>query len=471
MIHDLKPYPAYKDSGVPWLGEVPEHWEVKRLKHIYQRIVGGSTPSSSEASYWEGNIIWITPVDVSRSTRLSTSLRKITQEGLASCSSELVPAGSIVVTSRAPVGNTAIAMVDLCTNQGCKALIQDEKVIQSAYGFATLRILQTELQSLASGTTFTEISTSKLGTVPLPLPPFSEQSTIVHYLDYIESHILRYIRTKQKLIKLLEEQKQAIIHQAITRGLDPNVRLKPSGVEWLGDVPEHWEVRRNGRLFAQRNQTGFSELPILEVSLNTGVRVRDFENTTRKQVMSDREKYKLAVEGDIAYNMMRMWQGAVGVAPVDGLVSPAYVVARPLDDVDPLYFSNLFRTSAYMNEVNSCSRGIVKDRNRLYWEDFKQIYSPYPPLEEQTQIADAIEEKTHAINHSIEQVRYEISLLREYRTRLIADVVTGKLDVREVAANLSKKSEATDIIDIEELDEINILEEADEDNIQEEMEV
>ena len=215
----------------------------------------------------------------------------------------------------------------------------------------------------------------------------------------------------------------------------------------MGDVPEHWEVRRNGRLFAQRNQTGFSELPILEVSLNTGVRVRDFENTTRKQVMSDREKYKRAVKGDIAYNMMRMWQGAVGVAPVDGLVSPAYVVARPLDSVDSLYFSNLFRTSAYMNEVDSCSRGIVKDRNRLYWEDFKQIYSPYPPLEEQTQIADAIEEKTHAINHSIEQVRYEISLLREYRTRLIADIVTGKLDVREAAVNLPEKSDEMEVED------------------------
>lgn len=121
--------------------------------------------------------------------------------------------------------------------------------------------------------------------------------------------------------------------------LRPYPEYKDSGLPGLGELPEHWEVRRNGRLFAQRNETGFGDLPILEVSLKTGVRVRDMENMKRKQVMSDREKYKRAVQGDIAYNMMRMWQGALGAAPVDGLVSPAYVVARPLAGTDTRYFS------------------------------------------------------------------------------------------------------------------------------------
>lgn len=113
-------------------------------------------------------------------------------------------------------------------------------------------------------------------------------------------------------------------------GLKPYPEYKDSGVAWLGDVPGHWEVRRNGRLFLQRNETGFPALPILEVSLRSGVRVRDFDASSRKQVMRDRAMYKRALRGDITYNMMRMWQGAVGVAPVDGLISPAYVVARPL---------------------------------------------------------------------------------------------------------------------------------------------
>ena len=215
-------------------------------------------------------------------------------------------------------------------------------------------------------------------------------------------------------------------------------------MEWLGDVPEHWDVRRNGRLFAQRNETGFADLPILEVSLRTGVRVRNFENTDRKQVMSDRDKYKRAVSGDIAYNMMRMWQGAVGVAPTDGLISPAYVVARPLPGTESRYFIRLFRTAAYMTEIDKYSRGIVKDRNRLYWEDFKRMPSCYPPPHEQVKIADAIDKECNDIDTTVDRIRREIELLREYRTRLIADVVTGKLDVREVAASLPTEDSEPD---------------------------
>lgn len=126
-------------------------------------------------------------------------------------------------------------------------------------------------------------------------------------------------------------------------------RYRESGLLWAPKIPENWQVLRNGRLFSHRVETGFPDLPILEVSLRTGVRVRDMENLKRKQVMSQKEKYKRAAKGDIAYNMMRMWQGAVGVAPVDGLVSPAYVVVKPYPEANSAYFSYLFRTSAYMS--------------------------------------------------------------------------------------------------------------------------
>lgn len=169
-------------------------------------------------------------------------------------------------------------------------------------------------------------------------------------------------------------------------GLKPYPEYKDSGLPWLGRVPSAWQVVRNRSLFSQRNQTGYGELQILEVSLKTGVRVRDFESSKRKQVMSDMAKYKRAVKNDVAYNMMRMWQGAVGVAPVDGLVSPAYVVAKPYPDVEPQFFVELFRTSDYMSEIDNCSRGIVMDRNRLYWYQFKQIQSPCPPPAEQSAI-------------------------------------------------------------------------------------
>ena len=205
-------------------------------------------------------------------------------------------------------------------------------------------------------------------------------------------------------------------------------KYRDSGLPWLGEIPEQWDVRRNGRLFAERNETGFEDLPILEVSLRTGVRVRDMDNGARKQQMADRSKYKRAVKGDIAYNMMRMWQGAVGVAPVDGLISPAYVVARPFPEVDPRYYAYLFRTSAYMREVNKFSRGIVSDRNRLYWDEFKQMPSAFPPTEEQPRIADFLDIHGRITARLIRNKRRLIGLLSEQKQAIINRAVTRGLN-------------------------------------------
>jgi type I restriction enzyme S subunit len=206
----------------------------------------------------------------------------------------------------------------------------------------------------------------------------------------------------------------------------PNYRA--SGLPWVPRLPEGWQVLRNGRLFGHRVETGFPDLPILEVSLRTGVRVRDMENLKRKQVMSQKEKYKRAAKGDIAYNMMRMWQGAVGTAPVDGLVSPAYVVVKPYDEVNSSYYSYLFRTAAYMQEVNKFSRGIVADRNRLYWESFKQMPSLVPPRPEQDQIVAYLRAQDAHIARFIQAKRELIKLLTEQKLAIIDRAVTRGLD-------------------------------------------
>ena len=203
---------------------------------------------------------------------------------------------------------------------------------------------------------------------------------------------------------------------------------RASGLPWVPRIPDDWQVLRNGRLFGHRVETGFPELPILEVSLRTGVRVRDMENLKRKQVMSQKEKYKRAVKGDIAYNMMRMWQGAVGPAPVDGLVSPAYVVVKPYPEANSAYFSYLFRTAAYMQEVNKYSRGIVADRNRLYWESFKQMPSLVPSRPEQDQIVAYLRAQDAHIARLIKAKRDLIALLTEQKLRIIDQVVTRGLD-------------------------------------------
>ncbi|WP_047865484.1 restriction endonuclease subunit S [Rubrobacter aplysinae] len=210
--------------------------------------------------------------------------------------------------------------------------------------------------------------------------------------------------------------------------LNPYPEYKDSGLPWLGEVPEHWEIRRNGGMFAQRVETGYPELPILEVSLNTGVRVRNMDDFTRKQVMSDYGQYKRAVEGDIAYNMMRMWQGAVGRAPTDGLISPAYVVARPHHGAESRYYGYLFRTDAYMDEVNKYSRGIVSDRNRLYWEEFKQMPSALPPPNEQRRIADFLDAHGRILQQWIQAKQRLIERLNEQKQSIIQQAVTRGLD-------------------------------------------
>lgn len=203
---------------------------------------------------------------------------------------------------------------------------------------------------------------------------------------------------------------------------------KPSGLPWAPSVPQGWTVARNGRLFAHRVQTGFPDLPILEVSLRTGVRVRDMENLKRKQVMRQKEKYKRAAKGDIAYNMMRMWQGALGPAPVDGLVSPAYVVVSPFEEANSAYYSYLFRTEAYKREVNKFSRGIVADRNRLYWDEFKQMPSLVPPRAEQVQIVAYLRAQEAHIARLIRAKRDLIDLLNEQKLRIIDHAVTRGLN-------------------------------------------
>jgi len=419
MIGELKPYPAMKDSGVEWLGEVPEHWEVTRLSRVVHSTNAGEV---IDKGWWnKGNEVLYTCAKSALISDYDSFPKKKRTTGRDLL---LTRNGTPYVHRPVPDGIYSNVVQRINLRDG-----SDREWIA--------RSLEASTKSMKGyGVSIESLNYDMWKVLAVLLPPLHEQAAIVRYLDHVDRRVRRLTRAKRKLIALLTEQKQAIIHRAVTRGLDPDVPLKDSGVEWLGEVPEHWEVRRNGRLFAQRNETGFADLPILEVSLRTGIRIRDFETSARKQVMSDRDKYKRARTGDIAYNTMRMWQGAVGIAPTDGLISPAYVIARPLPGTVSRYFEMLFRTSVYMQEVDNYSRGIVKDRNRLYWEDFKAMPSCYPPPSEQSAIVDHLDQATADIEATISRAEREIELLGEYRTRLIADVVTGKFDVRDAAAAL-----------------------------------
>lgn len=211
---------ALKPSGIEWLGEVPEHWIALKLKFATKRIVGGSTPKSDESSYWDGGIVWVTPRDISKTDSLHTSLRTISAAGLQSCASTLVPPGSIVITSRAPVGNVAIARVELCTNQGCKAVVPAPDIAISDFLFLLLLRMKERLQILANGTTFAEIGTWVLANEFIPVPPVSEQQAICRWITDECQPLDDAIARTEEEIKLIREYRDRLIADVVTGQVD-----------------------------------------------------------------------------------------------------------------------------------------------------------------------------------------------------------------------------------------------------------
>lgn len=311
------------------------------------------------------------------------------------------------------------------------------------FHLVTMNLTRERVKMMVSATTYPNLRIDEYLSATLPLPPLPEQTAIVRFLDHADRRIRRYIRAKQKLINLLEEQKQAIIHRAVTRGLDPNVRLKPSGVEWLGDVPEHWSVQRTKNLFRLRTQKSGDRhgMELLSIYTHIGVRPRkDLEERGNKASTTD--DYWIVRRGDIIVNKLLAWMGAVGVSDFEGVTSPAYDILMPIRELVPEFYHHLFRTKLYLQQFKQRSRGIMDMRLRLYFDQLGQIPLLVPPVEEQSSIVAYYSEATSGLDRTIGTTQREITLLREYRTRLIADVVTGKADVRELAVGLPEVEEA-----------------------------
>lgn len=436
----LPRYPLYKESGMPWIGQVPLDWDVTPLKRHFA-IYGGSTPKSDEVLYWDGNIVWVSPADLSKlpSLYIDDSARKITRAGLESCGTTLVPAGSIVLSTRAPIGSLAIATTELCTNQGCKSLVPFQSMDSRFYAYSLLASTEA-LNIRGKGTTFLELSADELGSFKVPCPSFPEQAAIAAFLDRETGKIDTLITEQEKLLTLLAEKRQAVISHAVTRGLNPDASMKGSGVAWLGNVPAHWKLVRLAQLFREVNEAGDSGLPILSVSIHDGVSDKELDDDEldRKVTRSDdRSKYKKVANGDLVYNMMRAWQGGFGTVSTIGMVSPAYIVARPIgSDFLTDFVEQLLRTPQGVQEMKRYSRGITDFRLRLYWNEFKNIKIALPPRDEQERIMASFDEVAVYVDRLSEKATRAIELLRERRIALITAAVTGKIDVREQPAVL-----------------------------------
>jgi type I restriction enzyme S subunit len=296
---------------------------------------------------------------------------------------------------------------------------------------------------MGRGTTIKHIYPGELKSLLFPLPTLAEQEAVVRFLDWASKRLVRAIRAKRKVIALLNEQKQTIIHRAVTRGLDPSVPLKPSGIPWLGDIPKHWDVERIKNIFRLRTQkSGLAHgKELLSIYTHIGVRPRK-DLAQKGNKASSTDNYWIVQKGDLIVNKLLAWMGAVGSSHYDGVTSPAYDILMPIRPLFSDYYHYLFRTKLYLQQFKARSRGIMDMRLRLYFDQLGQIPAPVPPVSEQQAIVEFYIESTADLRAAISRLEREIDLLREYHTRLVADVVTGKLDVREAAAKLPVEGQA-----------------------------
>jgi type I restriction enzyme, S subunit len=455
MIADLKPYLEYKESGLPWLGQVPGHWEVKRLKDWV--TVNASTLSEDTPYDYEFEYLDIGSVGTGRLTKNLDRLR------FASAPSRarrlLRPGDTIVSTVRTylkAVFTVGRISEPLIASTGFAVLTPRADTIPRCLGYiAQSEYFTNQVTGESVGIAYPAISETKLANIPITLPPPTEQAAIVRFLDWTNGRLERAIRAKRQVIALLTEQKQTIIaslvtgkcemrrvksedgHEILSLTPRPSHLMKPSGLPWLGDIPQHWEVERTKNVFRLRTQKsgrGHGK-ELLSIYTHIGVRPRkDLEQKGNKASTTD--DYWIVQKGDLIINKLLAWMGAVGVSDYEGVTSPAYDILMPIRRLCSDYYHHLFRTKLYLQQFKQRSRGIMDMRLRLYFDQFGQIPVLFPPVDEQSEIVAFCIETTADLTTAISRLSREIELLREYRTCLVADVVTGKLDVREAAARL-----------------------------------
>ena len=446
----MNDYPAYKSSGVEWLGDVSTHWEMRRLKFLSGRKQNGATPPTVEPRYYEGGTIpWYGPSSCSNLEQVREPIRYLATESFIEGRAHLIdgPALLIVVIG-ATAGRMALLMEEGSTNQQITSFELNTTLVNPFFALRQIRSAGRWLRATASTATIPILDADVVTSLSVAFPPLPEQRAIVRYLDHVVERIRQYVSAKERLIALLEEERQAVIHRAVTRGLDPNVPLKPSGVEWLGDVPVHWEVRRLKTVLQpidRRSEAGSETL--LSLRRDHGVVAYD-EHFTRPSQSQSLVGYKLVRTGQLVLNRLQANNGLVFGSNLDGLVSPDYSVFEKTSPLRMHFVSDLLRTVPYRTHFRQQSTGLGTGTAgflRLYDDRFLETKVHMPPLQEQVAIIEHLHKASADIDAAIDRARRQIELLREYRTRIIADVVTGKLDVREAAAELPEGADDGDL--------------------------
>ena len=454
MISDLQPFSDYKPSDVPWLSKVPAHWEVRRLRYTVLGCINGVWGLDANgvddvhcvrvADFDRSRMRVRRPIPTIRAITASERLRRILAPGdlllEKSGGGEQQPVGVVVLFDHDVPAVSSNFIARMPVRSGYEP-------VYISYLHSSLYAMKLNTRSIKQTTGIQNLDSAAYLSEPVPLPPLSEQRAIVRYLDHVDRRIRRYIDAKRKLIDLLEEEKQAIINQAVTRGIDPNVRLKPSGVEWLVDVPEHWEVMPVKRAFLSMDY-GISE----SASDSGAIRLLTMGHLKDGQVIVPNDggvdfvaPHLLLQKGDLLFNRTNSQElvGKVGlfIGHDTPVTFASYLVRmRPHPSHEPEYLNIALNDASFISRARREAIPSLHQSN-LNPTRFGRIHTALPSKEEQVAILRTLREETKSLGTAIAAARRQIELLQEYRTRLISDVVTGKLDVCEAAAQLPEEDD------------------------------
>jgi type I restriction enzyme S subunit len=425
----LVPYSEYKDSGVSWLGNIPVHWDSRKLRNILTLVSERNRPDlpllsvvrekgviKRNISSKEENHNYV-PDDLSN--------YKVVRKSQFAMNKMKAWQGSYGISAFDGIVSPAYFVFDI---DGAEGGFFHNAIRSKAYvPFFTqasdgVRVGQWDLNQ------------TRMKEIPFFVPSPEEQTQIVRFLDWKTAQINKFIHNKRRLIELLKEQKQNIISQVVTKGVNPEVKLKLSGVKWIGYIPAHWETIKLRNLLKPISGRNRPDLPLLSVVREKGVIIRDVEDLEGNHnfIPDDLSNYKVVRKGQFAMNKMKAWQGSYGVSDFDGIVSPAYYVFEMLGKVTPRFFHVAIRSKAYVPFFTKASDGVRIGQWDLSIPRMKEIPFFIPSDEEQEEIVLFIEEQHSTIDKTIVRTEREIELMREYHTRLISDVVTGKVDVRGI---------------------------------------
>ena len=423
-------------NHLDWTDTLPDGWEVKPLRAVADSMVSNVDKLVSDdeipvrlCNYTDvyHNEFIGPDLDLMHAT---ASAQEIERFGLS--------VGDVLVTkdseSWEDIGVPALVVEtadDIVCGYHLALLRPREKAVHSAFLFRCLqaRPVQVQFWLAANGVTRFGLPKSGIRDARVPVPPLPRQRAIADYLDRETARLDALVAVKRRLLALLDEKHRAIIARAVTRGLDPGVPMRDSGIPWLGQIPAHWKVERARWLFRERDQRsedGSEEL--LTVSHLTGVTPRSEKDVNMFEAKT-LEGYKICEPGDLVINTLWAWMGAMGVSFVPGVVSPAYNVYEPAVELDPAYVDALSRLPVFAQEAARHSKGVWSSRLRLYPDGFFEISLPVPPLSEQRQIVAALRAENEGLNSLETAAERTIDLLKERRAAIIAAAVTGSIDV------------------------------------------